>query len=52
MPTDVTMHDDLAGNDQAGSGGQTDATDWKAKYAGLQAKSWAFRHNLSMHRRR
>jgi chromosome segregation ATPase len=38
MPTDETVRDDLAGNDQAGSGGQTDATDWKAKYAGLQGK--------------
>jgi chromosome segregation ATPase len=38
MPPDVTIHDDLAGNDQAGNGGQTDATDWKAKYVGLQGK--------------
>jgi hypothetical protein len=38
MPTDETGRDDLAGNDQAGSVGQTDATDWRAKYAGLQGK--------------
>ena len=39
MPPDVTVHDDLAGNDQAGSGGQTNEADlWKQKYAGLQGK--------------
>jgi hypothetical protein len=38
MPTDETGRDDLAGNDQAGSVGQTDTTDWRAKYAGLQGK--------------
>lgn len=39
MPTDETVHDDLAGNDQAGSGGQTNEVDlWKQKYAGLQGK--------------
>jgi DNA repair exonuclease SbcCD ATPase subunit len=39
MPTDVTQGEDLAGNDQAVSRGQTnDAEVWQQKYAGLQGK--------------
>lgn len=45
--TDATHNDDLAGNDQAGSQGQTgDAVDWKQKYAGLQGKLLAIQTQL------
>jgi phage-related minor tail protein len=38
MPTDVTQDDNLAGNDQAASLGQTDAQLWQQRYNGLNGK--------------
>lgn len=36
--TGATLHDDLAGNDQAGSQGQSEVELWKQKFSGLTGK--------------